>query len=99
MEHTPVLWLVRSKLALALLSRTNLSLRKLDLCLIHTTQAFVESFLQNNVKSLRSLNFYNIMVEDHTPLDSKDIFNMINSVHKEVPKINRFPYSRLFREG
>ncbi|KAJ5646737.1 hypothetical protein N7490_003109 [Penicillium lividum] len=99
--HAPVLRLVGSSLALALLSRTNLSLRELDLCSIHTTRAFVKSFLQNNVKSLRSLKFHNIMVEDRDRLDltPRDVHNMIKLVHEEVPRIDRFPCSRSFREG
>lgn len=60
-----VLRLFESDLALALLSRTNLNLRDLDLCSIYTKRAFVESFLQHNVKSLRSLKFDDVVVEGH----------------------------------
>jgi hypothetical protein len=70
MWHVPVLRLIRSDLALALVSRTNLSLRELDLCSIYTKQAFVESFLQNNAKSLRSLKSHDITVEDRDRRDS-----------------------------
>lgn len=102
--HAPVLRLVRSDLALALLSHTNLSLRELDLCSIYTTRAFVEGFLQNNLKSLRSLKFHDIVVEDRDRRDSthltpRDVHNMIDLVHEEAPKIDRFPCSRSFREG
>jgi hypothetical protein len=62
--HAPALRLFRSDLALALLSRTNLSLRDLVLCSIYTRRAFPESFLKNSIDSLRSLKFDDIAIGD-----------------------------------
>jgi hypothetical protein len=61
-KHTPRLRLVESGLALALLSGESLNIHELDLRSIDTGMVFIESFLQHNAKSLRSLVAHMIYV-------------------------------------
>ena len=113
--HTLILRFIRSDLVLILLFYTNLYLRELDLCSIHITRALVKSFLQNNVKSLRSFKFHDISIKDWNrrvspyilPRDvysvayiiPRDICDMIDLEHKNVSNFDKFSCSRLFRDG
>lgn len=113
--HAPVLRLVGSDLVLTLLSCTYLRLRELDLCSTHTTRALVRSFLQNNVKSLRSFKLHDISVKDwarrvftyvlprdvHSVahLTPRDICDMIDLERENASNFDKFSCSRSFRDG
>ncbi|KAJ5988273.1 hypothetical protein N7481_003483 [Penicillium waksmanii] len=102
--HAPVLRLFGSDLALALLSRASLNLRELDLGFIHTKRTFVETFLQNNVKSLRFLKFDDIVVEDCDRRDSThvtltDVRDMTDLVPEKEINFNIPSCSHLVQEG
>lgn len=89
-RHAPGLRLVKSDLAL--LSGVSLNLRELDLRSICTELVFVESFLQSNAKSLRSLYIHNIEVTERnrqgttklTPAHVRDMIDVTVEREKEA---------------
>lgn len=103
-RHGPSLQLVESDLALALLSHASLNIRELDLCSIYTELVFVESFLQSNVLSLRSLEVHNVEVternkENTAQLTPAHVSDMIDLTIEKQKRLDKFSCPRSFQEG
>lgn len=104
LRHAPVLRLVGSDLVLALLSRVSLNIRELDMCSIYSELIFVESFLQSNAKSLRSLSVHNVEVTERNKegiaqLTPAHVDDMINLKIEREKRLGKFSCSRSFRDG
>lgn len=100
--HAPGLRLVESGLPLALLCRVSLNIRELALCSIYMELPLIESFLQCNVQSLRSLGVHNVEVIDHgklTPLTAIHIGDIIGLTIEREERLGNLSCLRSFQQG
>lgn len=97
--HAPGLRLVESALPLALLCRVRLNISELVLC---SGLPFIESFLQCNTQSLRSLVVHNVEVINKgklTPLTAIRVGDIMGLILEREKRLDNLLCLRLFQEG
>lgn len=100
--YAPGLRLVESDMTLELLCRVSLNIRELSLCSNFLELASIESFIQSNAKTLRSLSVHDVKVIDqgnHTRLTPAHIGNTIGLTIESETRLSNFSCSRSFQEG
>ncbi len=100
--YAPCLQFVESDMALALLCRASLDIRELSLCSIVMELAFIESFLQLNAKSLRSLSVHDVKVigqGNHIHLTPAHVGDTVGLTVEREKRLGNFSRARSFQEG